>query len=57
MESKRCSMCDNEKDIKDFLRKYTDCDDCNCKGGLKRYYQNKDKISDQRRICYEGKKK
>ena len=55
MESKTCSMCNFEKHIKDFHKKYTDCKDCNCKRGLKRYYERKEKTSNHRKKHYEKK--
>ena len=50
MESKTCSMCDSEKHITNFYKKYAECKDCNTKRGLKRYYDYKDKISNQRNL-------
>ena len=46
-------MCNIEKDINNFYKKYTDCIDCNRARGLKRYYENKDKISNQQKVYYE----
>ena len=53
MESKICTQCDIEKDINNFYKKYSECIDCNRGRGLKRYYENKDKISNQQKIYYE----
>ena len=53
MESKICSMCNIEKSMKDFYKKYTECKYCNSKRGLKRYYEKKDKISNQRKTYLE----
>ena len=36
-----------------FTKKYTECIDCIRARGLKRYYENKDKISKQQKIYYE----
>ena len=47
MESKTCSMCIIEKHINNFYNKYSECKDCNRRSGLKRYYENKDKLSSQ----------
>ena len=44
-----------EKHIEDFHKNYTECKDCKSKRGLKRYYVNKDNISNQRKIYYEQK--
>ena len=53
MESKICTQCNNEKHINNFYKKYSECKDCNIKRGVKRYYDNKDKISMQQKIYYE----
>ena len=53
MESKICTQCNIEKDINNFYKKYTECIDCNRARGLKRYYANKDKISNQQKLYYE----
>ena len=53
MESKVCTRCNIEKSIENFYRKYSECKDCNIKRGVKRNYNNKDKISIQRKIYYE----
>ena len=36
-----------------FTKKYSEYRDCNRKRGLKRYYENKDKISMQQKVFYE----
>ena len=48
-----CTNCNIEKDINNFYKKYSRCIDCNGKRGLKRYYENKDKISNQQKIYNE----
>ena len=53
MESKICTQCNIEKDINNFYKKYSECIECNRARGLKRYYENKDKISNQQKIYYE----
>ena len=55
METKTCSMCKIEKHINIFYKKFSECEDCHRKRGLKRYYEKKDKISNQRNIYYEKK--
>ena len=55
METKTCSMCKIEKHINNFYKKYSECEDRNRKRGLKRYYEKKDKISNQRNLYYEKK--
>ena len=53
MHTKMCTICNIEKHINNFYKKYTECIDCNRARGLKRYYENKDKISNQQKIYYE----
>ena len=53
MDTKICSMCNIEKHINNFYKKYSECRACNRARGLKRYYDNKDKISNQQKIYYE----
>ena len=56
METKICSMFNIEKHIEDFYNKYTECNSCDSRRNLKRYYENKDKLSNQRKIYYEKSK-
>ena len=53
MDTNVCSMCNKEKHINDFYKKYSGCRDCNSARGLKRYYESKDKISKQQKKFYE----
>ena len=53
MDTKICSMWKFEKHIKNFYKKYSECRDCNRARGLKRYYENKNKISNQQKVYYE----
>ena len=53
MNTKTYTICNNEKDINNFYKKYSECIDCNRARGLKRYYENKDKISNQQKVYYE----
>ena len=46
-------MCIIEKHINSFYKKNSECIDCNRTRGLKRYFENKDKISNQQKIYYE----
>ena len=48
-----CTICNIEKHINNFYKKHAECIDCNRARGLKRYYENKDKISNQQKIYYE----
>ena len=53
MDTKMCTNCNIEKYTNNFYKKYIECIDCNRARGLKRYYDNKDKISKQHKIYYE----
>ena len=53
MDTKICTICNIEKEINNFYKKYSECIDCNRARGLKRYYENKDIISNQQKIYYE----
>ena len=53
MKTKLCTICNVEKDINNFYKKYSECRDCNRTRGLIRYYENKEKISKQQKIFYE----
>ena len=57
MEGKTCTMCNMEKHINNFYKTYSECKDCNRTRGLKRYYGNKDKISNQQKLYYEKTEK
>ena len=46
-------MSNIEKHIKNFYKNYSECRDCDRARGLKQYYENKDKISNQQTIYYE----
>ena len=56
MDTKTCSMCNIEEHINNFYKKYSECRDCNRARGLKRDYENKDKLSNQQKIYYEKKR-
>ena len=53
MDSKVCVVCNNEKSIDNFYNKYRECKPCNIQRSTKRYYENKDKLLNQRKIYYE----
>ena len=55
MDSKICTHCKIEKSIEKFYNKNTECKVCNSNRSLKCYYENKDKLSNQRKIYYEKK--
>ena len=56
METKICVVCNTEKSIDNFYSKYRECKPCNIKRSAKRYYEIKEKISNQHKLYY-GKKK
>ena len=49
-------MCKSEKQINIFLKNCSECRGCKSEGGLKTYYEKKDKITNQRNILYEKNK-
>ena len=53
MDTITCSMCNIEKHINIFYRKYSELRDCNRARLLKRYYENKGNISNQQKNYYE----
>ena len=50
-------MCNIEKHINNYHKKYSVCKDCNRTKGLNRYYENKDKVPNQQKIFYEKNRK
>ena len=53
MESKPCTQCNIEKHINNVYKKYSECKNCNIKRDVKRYYDNKDKVSMQQKLYFE----
>ena len=53
MENRTCTVCNIEKHINNFYKKYSECKACNIKRGVNRYYNNKEEISNQQKIYYE----
>ena len=53
MEKTTCTVCKIEKHINKFYKKFSECKDCNIKRDVKRYFDNKDKISIQQKVTYE----
>ena len=49
MDSKVCVVCNIEKSIDSFYNKYRERKQCNIKRCMKRYYENRDKLSNQRK--------
>ena len=52
MDSKICVVCNIEKSIDNFYNKYRECKPWNIKRSTKRYFENKDKISNQHKLYY-----
>ena len=53
MDNKICVVCNTEKSIDNFYNKYRECKPCNIKRSMTRYNDNKEKISNQRKLYYE----
>ena len=53
MDSKVCIVCNIEKSFDNFYNKYRECKQCNIETSTRRYYENKDKISNQHKTYYE----
>ena len=56
MDSKVCVVCKIEKSFDKFYNKDRECKQCNIERSTRRYYENKDKISNQQKIYYEKNK-
>ena len=52
MDSKICVVCNTEKSIDSFHKNYRECKPCNIERNLKRYNENKDKISNNQKIYF-----
>ena len=53
MESNVCVICNTEKIIDNFYKKFRECKQCNIQRSMKHYHENKDKLSNQRKNNYE----
>ena len=53
MDRKICVVCNIEKSIDDYYNKYRECKQCNIKRSMRRYNENKEKLSNQRKLYYE----
>ena len=53
MDNKICVVCIIEKSIDNYYNKYRECKQCNIKRSMKRYNENKDKLSNERKLYYE----
>ena len=49
METKVCVVYNIEKSIDSFYKKNRECKQCHIQRSMKRYYENKDKLSNQRK--------
>ena len=47
MGSNVCVVCNVEKSIDNFYNKYRECKQCNIRRSMKRYYENKDNLSNK----------
>ena len=56
MDIKTCTVCNIEKRINNFYKRYSECKDCNIKRGVRRYLGNEDKISIQQKLYFERNK-
>ena len=50
MDSKVCVVCKIEKSIDNFYNKYRECKPCIILRSTRRYYENKEKISNQQKL-------
>ena len=53
MESKLCNICNIEKSNDNLYNKFRECKQCNIQRSMKRYYENKDKLSNQWKVYFE----
>ena len=53
MDSKVCVVCNIEKSIDSFYNKYRECKQCKIQRSMKRYFENEDLLSNQRKLYYE----
>ena len=53
MESKFYVICNFEKSVDNFYNKSREYTQCSIQRSMKRYYENEDKLSNQRKIYYE----
>ena len=53
MDTKVCVVCNIKKSIDNFYNKYRECKRCNILRSTRRYYENREKISNQHEIYYE----
>ena len=52
MDNKVFVVCNIEKSIDKFYNKYREYKQGNIQRSMKRYYENKDKLSNQRKVYY-----
>ena len=56
MESKVCVIWNTGKSIDNFYNKLRECKSCNIQQSMKRYYENEDKTSNQRKLYFKKNK-
>ena len=56
MDANVCVIGNTEKSVDNFHNKKRECKQCNIKRSSKYYYEDKDKISNQRKMYYEKKR-
>ena len=57
MESKVCVVCKTYEIVDSFYNKYRKCKQCIIQRSLKHYFENEDKLSNQRSLYYDKKKR
>ena len=55
MDSEVCVICNTEKSIGNFYNKYRECKQCIIQRSMKRYYEDRDKLSNQQKKYFEKK--
>ena len=53
MDDEVCVICNTENNIEKFHNKYRKCKLCHIQPSMKRYYEIKDKLSNQRNLFSE----
>ena len=53
MDRKICVVCNAEKSIEKFYNKYRECKPCNIRRSTRRYFENREKISNQHKLYYD----
>ena len=53
MDGKVFVICNTGNCIDNFYNQYRECKQCSIQQSMKRYYDNKDKLSNQRKVYFE----